>query len=61
MTSGDVIVILLILGMVALALYTIYSDKIHGRGCGGCSGNCHSGCSCGSSPPIIKIEDDKHE
>ena len=61
MTSGDIIGLLFVLGTVVLALYVMYSDRIHGRGCGGCSGHCHAGCQCGASRVITAIEDEKHD
>ena len=61
MTSGDVIGLLFVLGTIIIALYVMYSDRIHGRGCGGCSGKCHAGCSCGSPKVITAIEDEKQE
>lgn len=39
MTLGSIIVMILLMGMAALALRSIWKEKKAG-GCGGCGGNC---------------------
>lgn len=44
---GTAIVGIVVLAMVAGAVYSIRKDKKNGKSCAGCSGNCGGGCSCG--------------
>ena len=59
MTPMDIVGSLIVIGLVALAVYSLYYDKKHGKGCGGCSGGCSkcSGSSCNCN--LIEIEEKK--